>query len=302
MKVINPSYKIYPLQGTSEEKLLKHIEYCGRICCKSRDKITPDSYKEFVERIKKQGHDSVLEMGNIVIKIWKPLPSYFEWFNSSFITISLDPNDIDIAYFSGSPRAFLEVFEKFMPSKSKIAIILQKKYPFLFGETTKDYKVVSPIINCLTNEQIKVLPWETKKLHCKIAVEFKVNRAVSHELVRHRISSYMQESQRYCRYKDDVVFIRPLLEYGSHAYFVWEEVMQLCENNYRKLLKTESPQIARSVLPNSTCTHIICYTNIKQWKHILEQRCSSKCDPNMYTLMRKLLPDMSDFIVANYGE
>ena len=299
MKIIDASYKIYPLHGTSEEDVLKHIEYCGRICYQSRGKITGGSAKKFVGRVKKLGHGSVMEMANIIVKVWQPLPSYFEWFSSPYIQKSLDPKSPDVGYFSGSPRAFLEVLEDPKPRRTMIAKVLQKKYPFLFGQVEGNSRNEVTIATCLNNAQIVELPQEIKELHCKVAVEFTVNRAFSHELVRHRPCSYLQESQRYCRYGDDVVFIMPIFKCKHASYSVWLETMKFCEDNYKALLEIESPQAARNVLPNSVKTSIICYASIKQWMHILKQRCSSKCDPNMYFLMRRLRRDFINFLRAN---
>ena len=301
MKIINPSYKIYMPHGTSENEILKHIEFCGRICYQSRDKITTDSAKKFVGRVKKLGHDSVLEMANIVLKIWRPLPCYWNRFNSPYVQASLDPDNPDIAYFSGSPRAFLEVLEKPKPKRTEIARVLQEEYPFLFGEFLGSSRNSEITVTCLSTEQIAALPWEVQRVHCKVAVEFTVNRAFSHQVIRHRISSYLQESQRYCRYKDDVVFIAPRFAKGTEAYRTWEDTMRCCEAAYLKLLETETPQDARTVLPNSVVTHIICYTSIEQWEHILEQRCSNACDPNMYVTMRKLREDFKIFVKSNFG-
>ena len=272
MKMINAGYKIYLLHGSSEEEILKHIELCGRICYQSRNKITKDSAKKFVERVVKLGHWSVLEMANIVIKA----PEYkVAWLgiNSPFIVCRGD-------YASGSPRAFLEVLKAY-PWHEDLASVLHRAYPILF-----------PDFKSLYSENIEVCSQlHAPSEHRKYAVEFTVDRAFSHELVRHRLCSYLQESQRYCAYKKDVVFIKPNLS-EEEMLFLWESAMLKAEEYYHKLLKTVSPQMARKVLPNSTCTHIICYASIKQWMHILNQRTSSKCDPSMVEIMKPLREDL----------
>ena len=123
--------------------------------------------------------------------------------------------------------------------------------------------------------------------HRFLAVRFVVNRAVSHELVRHRRCSFLQESQRYCRYNSErfggeVAFIRPLFfPEGSPEFLLWQETMANCERIYLKLLVSASPQAARSVLPNSCKTEIIVSANLGQWRHMLALRTSQAADPSM---------------------
>ena len=172
------------------------------------------------------------------------------------------------------------------PWHEDIASALRKAYPTLFPNFEKS----------LYSKGIKVVSQlHVPSEHRKYAVEFTVDRAFSHELVRHRPCSYLQESQRYCAYKEDVTFIRPpfyIDPYEDEESSLWRGAMEVAERFYHSLLKMASPQMARKVLPNSTCTHIICYTTRKQWEHILDQRCSSRCDPSMYTLMRALKKDL----------
>ncbi len=285
MKVIDATYEIYPLHEPSEEDVLKHIEKCGRICYQSRGKITTDSAKRFVKRVVDLGHWSVLEMANIVLKV--PL------FKAAWLSINSPYLTWIDNYVSGSPRAFLEVLNA-EPWHEDIAGVLHKAYPTLFPKFKKS----------LHSKNIKVVSQlHAPSEHRKYAVEFTVDRAFSHELVRHRPCSYLQESQRYCAYRKDVTFIQPPFykDYMGKGTDLWKEAvwwraaMSTAERFYHSLLKTVSPQVARKVLPNSTATHIICYTSQKQWEHILDQRTSSKCDPSMYTLMRTLKKDLNAY-------
>ena len=134
------------------------------------------------------------------------------------------------------------------------------------------------------------IPWQ----HKHVAARFIVNRAVSHELVRHRPMSFLQESQRYCRYEDEVAFIRP--EWAtpddtamSMQEAIWIDSVKRSENAYRNLLKNGlKPQQARAVLPNSTKTELIAYASLPQWRHIFNLRCSPAADPEMIRVMRPL--------------
>jgi thymidylate synthase (FAD) len=134
-----------------------------------------------------------------------------------------------------------------------------------------------------------------KARHRHIAVKFYVNRAVTHEIVRHRPCSYLQESQRYCRYSESkfdnqVTFIKPMFfKEGSDEYKLWEQAMSVTEDIYLKLLATSSPQAARTVLPNSCKTELITYANLVEWYHIFKLRTSPGAEPSMREVMNPLL-------------
>ncbi len=130
--------------------------------------------------------------------------------------------------------------------------------------------------------------------HDYISVRFICDRGVTHELVRHRLASYTQESTRYCNYSGEVTFIRPLFwEDKTYCYKVWSQAMRQAEINYRDLIAFgASPQEARSVLPNSLKTEIICTANIREWRHILKLRASKTAHPQMRELIVPLLRDL----------
>lgn len=120
------------------------------------------------------------------------------------------------------------------------------------------------------------------------SASFKVicDRGVTHEIVRHRLCSYSQESTRYCNYgkeqfgKEITVIAPPGLNVSQ--YTVWLTAMQEAEARYMLLIDTNVPaQIARSVLPNSLKTEIIWTANLREWRHIILLRTSMKAHPQM---------------------
>jgi len=153
--------------------------------------------------------------------------------------------------------------------------------------------------------------------HENISVKFIVDRGVSHELVRHRLCSYSQESTRYCSYKDCVTFIIPcwvnidegdystdeVLNYDDY----WINAMAEAESSYLTLLQIGwSPQQARSVLPNSLKTEIVCTTNLREWRHILKLRTSKAAHPQMREIMiplfkyfKSIIPIVFDDIIIS---
>ena len=124
--------------------------------------------------------------------------------------------------------------------------------------------------------------------HYSITVKFICDRGVSHEIVRHRLASYCQESTRYCNYSRDefstqITVIEPLyLEPNSMSYYSWETACLEAEKQYFELLNLGNmPQEARAVLPNSLKTEIVMTANLREWRHFLKLRCSSAAHPQM---------------------
>jgi thymidylate synthase (FAD) len=134
--------------------------------------------------------------------------------------------------------------------------------------------------------------------HEKISVRIVCDRGVSHEIVRHRIASYSQESTRYCNYNKDkfgneLTFIKPSFwEEGSEQYKIWVESMQLAEDSYMKLIEIGAkPQEARSILPNSLKTEIIVTMNLREWRHFFRLRTSEKAHPQMREIACPMLDE-----------
>ena len=191
MEIVKPSHKI--LDYIDGGEILRKIERCGRVAYKSEDKITEGSAKDFVAKIIKSGHESVIE-------------------------------------------------------------------------------------------------------HVNITVKFICDRGVSHELVRHRLCAFTQESTRYCNYKTKgLKFVYPFEQINGDSY--WVEAMRVSEQCYNSLIGAGvSPQIARSVLPNSLKTEIVVTTNLREWRHILKLRTSKAAHPQMRELMIPLLEEFKKLI------
>ena len=136
--------------------------------------------------------------------------------------------------------------------------------------------------------------------HGYLTVRFICDRAISHELVRHRMASFAQESQRYCNYSLDkfegqVTFIQPwwMDEDDDIGYSSWKNACMQAEKSYFQLLEYGySPQQARGVLPNATKTEIVVTANYREWRHILKLRCSKAAHPDMSHLMRALRDEL----------
>lgn len=144
--------------------------------------------------------------------------------------------------------------------------------------------------------------------HAVVSVRFFVDRGVSHEIVRHRIASFSQESTRYCNYSEDktdtginFVDIRPGMELDNkmkdlschlinEIFNEWFRAMEDAETHYNRMIKMgATPQIARSVLPNSTKTEIVVTANLREWRKIFSLRADTPAHPQMRELMIPLL-------------
>ena len=142
--------------------------------------------------------------------------------------------------------------------------------------------------------------------HASVSVRVICDRGVSHEIVRHRVASYSQESTRYCNYSNDkfgneLTFIRPcwfkssiedLNTYANIGAFdkidiagewVWVDTLRSAEISYFTLLETcnWTPEQARSILPNSLKTEIVMTMNLREWRHFFKLRCAKAAHPQM---------------------
>lgn len=135
--------------------------------------------------------------------------------------------------------------------------------------------------------------------HEKISVRVICDRGVTHEIVRHRIGSYSQESTRYCNYAGkDMEFINPCFwndkENGQHEYsrHVWEHHLKNCEDLYNELIDNgATPQEARSILPNSLKTEIVITYNLRQWRWFFKKRCAKDAHPQMQEIANMILTE-----------
>jgi len=148
--------------------------------------------------------------------------------------------------------------------------------------------------------------------HVSASIRFVTNRGVTHELVRHRLCAFSQESTRYVNYGgDDIVFIMPVWcafpteTVGNPNYFIsmWREAMAAAETSYKDLLAAGwRPEQAREVLPNSLKTEIIVTANLREWRHIFHLRTSNAAHPQMRELMRSCLTGFKEVVPVLFDD
>ena len=145
--------------------------------------------------------------------------------------------------------------------------------------------------------------------HCSFTVKFICDRGVSHEIVRHRLASYCQESTRYCNYSkagfgSEITVVMPcFLDRESAAYRHWFWACSVSETAYFNLLDCGcSPQEARSVLPNSLKTEVIMTANIREWRHFLKLRCAKAAHPQMREVALLLLEKVHTLVPGCFDD
>ena len=254
MKLCKPLFEIWE-QSAGLEGVYKMIEYAGRVCYKSEDKITEDSAKPFVDRMIKSGHGAMLEHGTVYLQ---------------YETVKSAINPL-IKYY----------LNKYSKVKAKEGAI----------EETMRLFVTTNLRVLVENNWLKDLEYicEPTEFHEKrITVHFVCDRGISHEFVRHRVMSFAQESTRYCNYSKDkfgneLTFIIPNWvnthcpnkeqEGPSVPDMEWSSAMLNAEASYKILLKMGwTPQQARAVLPNSLKTELVMTGFISDWKHFFRVR------------------------------
>jgi thymidylate synthase (FAD) len=146
--------------------------------------------------------------------------------------------------------------------------------------------------------------------HGNISVRFITDRGVTHEIVRHRLAAFGQESTRYCNYGNkDIKFIRPVFDWAKEniycssdnikilKYNIWNTAMNEAELNYKEMVQNGcSPQEARSVLPNSLKTEIVVTANVREWRHIFKLRVAKAAHPQIRELMKPLLKELIETV------
>lgn len=148
--------------------------------------------------------------------------------------------------------------------------------------------------------------------HYSISVRFTVDRGVSHEIVRHRMASYAQESTRYCNYGKDKfggeisVICPDAFKPGSEARQTWEKICILSEEAYIDMIfNGVPPELARSVLPHALATELVMTANLREWRHFLALRAvgtTGKPHPQIKQVALPLLHELADWLPEVFAD
>lgn len=149
--------------------------------------------------------------------------------------------------------------------------------------------------------------------HFSITVRIICDRGVSHEIVRHRMASYAQESTRYCNYSRDkfsnqIAYIEPCFwdvgtDEGRKKYEIWKSVMEFSEEKYMELIDAgATAQEARSILPASLKTELVTTMNLREWRHFFKLRVSPASHPQMREIAIPLLRKFKELIPVIFDD
>ncbi len=149
--------------------------------------------------------------------------------------------------------------------------------------------------------------------HYSVTVRVICDRGVTHEIVRHRMASYSQESTRYCNYSKDkftnqITYIEPCFwdissEEGRKKYEIWENVMEFSEKKYMELIEMgATPQEARSILPNSLKTELVMTMNLREWRHFFRLRTARDSHPQMREIAVPMLNKFKELIPVVFDD
>ena len=301
MRLIKQSFEIWN-QPAGLEGVYKMIEYAGRVCYKSEDKITEDSAKPFVDRMVKSGHGAMLEHGTVYM----------------FMPIDCDKHDYYVA-------------KKYY--KNKYSKVIIKNDHFLLNKN--GYYITTNFRVLIENDWLDDLKYicEPTEYHEKRAcVHFICDRGILAEFTRHRVFSFSAESTRYCNYSKDkfgneLTFIIPCwmdipegsINLGNYdktsaryedgnvhiidtksPYVGVDFIRSLCEaeSNYLSIVRNGwKPQQARAVLPNSLKTELVMTGFVSDWKNFFRLRCDSAAHPQARELA---IPLREEFINNKY--
>ena len=277
MNLIKPSFEILE-QAPGIQGVKKQIERAGRTCYKSEDKITDTSCEEFVNRMVNSGHGAMLEHGTVYLYVEYGSPAR------------------DSRYFTGT-----DIFIKYNKNKySKVNSEITNNYLHRVYITT-NYRVLVEN-GWLDDLQYQCEPTEHHEK--RITVKFICDRGVSHEFVRHRVSSFAQESTRYCNYMKDkfgtsVSFIYPEWLQDSE-YLEFEEDCRILEIMYAKWInKGWTAQQARYFLPTGVKTELIMTAFTSDWNHFFDLRCHSTAHPQARELAIPLKEKLNEYLTNN---
>jgi thymidylate synthase (FAD) len=311
MKLVLQNSVLYGQTPTDPIEMCRWIEMGGRTCYKSESQITETSSVKFVKRMLKNGHTSVLEHSNIVFKLGNlglnPIKDILAIFGGriEFHQFEKVGNCI---YINGNLRAWLETIKEWEKAQSNTKFMsdvimddLLDLFLYHFNFTYIDDVDLPPNDNAVPDVCGELVTDKNEipvRLR-KYTMRHTTNRAMTHEIVRHRRNSaYSQESQRYVNYKGGIEFIIPvwatdLMEpsfiMGNTIKLpetgIWLSTMETLERIYISLINSGlKPQQARECLPNSTKTEIVVTRGYDAWLWFFHLRDNKACDPQMQEL------------------
>lgn len=325
VQFVKPEVIPFGLAPAEEDRALKMVELCGRTAYKSEDRITADSARSFVLTLKKLGHLSVLEHSNIVLQItppphpsgkssgnrggalWQDITGVLRERNGFHRVIPLSGTAADDCAVAGNYRSWVETLAWFHDRHVDywrfFSHHLHRFFPNLFSvnETLParlDYRVE-------LMDEAQQLTMLRQDAACDLPVfifKFICDRGITHEVVRHRVFSFTQESTRYVNYQNRGMTLilpeelHPFYDaasgdlVGSHpAVATWlARARTLFEWYQADLERGLKPEIARDILPNLLKSEIFVTGRWSGWQHFIQLRDSKKAHLRIREIAREV--------------
>lgn len=327
MKIVKPSVELlhtgYETDIQTPEQLIERI---GRTCYKSEDRITAASAQTFVANLVKRGHEAMIEHFSPIF--WAEPETYDDFVEHWEMLLhngNLKMEDrlrpflrftdwttetgVQRCIISGNMRAWRDYAKACMEAFGWLPAYLYSPitlFPTFFPEYT-DWKPEVGSDDILRQIGVDQLMGELEHgIHHDVTAKFICDRGVTHEMVRHRTSSFAQESTRYCNYslgkfEGSITIVEPqfISEARSNGrqdiIDIWTASCERAEQDYLQLLDLGcSPQEARCVLPTDLKAEIIMTTNLYGWDHFTGLRCASDAQPDMRASALMLLNDLDE--------
>ena len=291
MKLIKPSFEIIEQKDFTLVGIKKFIERCGRVSHKSEDRITEDSAKTFVERMKEMKHLSTCEFGTIYL--------YYKVDESSTMVKEI------IDFYKNNQYSKVKCIKHYSNTYSECG--MGRLYDIEYSE----YFITTNLRVCLENNRQEYLTnalcEPTENHHKRYTVKFVLDRGILAEFTRHRKFSFMAESSRYNNYSKDkfgneLTFIKPCWLTGDMksnlTYLEWETTLQEIEKSYLMLTKNGwKAEEARSILPLSLKTELYMCGFVEDWGQFFKLRTASNAHPQARELA---IPLKEEFIKKGY--
>lgn len=300
MKVIKP--QVFLIE---QPDMAKRIEYVGRVCYASRNKITDDSYKKFIQNLIKRGHTSVLEHSNIVIKTESTQQrDYVRALLECYAEETGRPHFIRHSafdhYFSGNIRAWRNICES-VDRWILYSTFSDKnfEYSWMFDDVLK-----KPDRGFQYKKALIVEPPKDSEIHNILTFEFIVSRAIANEIVRHRQLSFAQSSTRYIN-ASNLEVVEPW--WFNYTTFPNYDVLKSNflvsaaedERHYKVYIENGGqPQLARDCLPQCTACNLCVTGTVKAWRDFIELRTAIGAHPDI----RFVAKAVENVVNTLYGE
>lgn len=291
--IIKPS-----VERIDEKDNLKRIELAGRVCYKSEKKITEGSARAFCDQILARGHTSVLEHSNVIVCVPTGFGSciidamrYYEHETDKIAHLKYTYCNYGMMIFSGNVRAWRDILEVHH-------LFTFQGHPLL--DTLGSYDLTPYAIgeDDLTDDQ--------RQIHSRITLRIICDRGVSHELVRHRVMSFSQESTRYVNYgKRGYTFIEPWWwehQNGVIKHFMLSEMRHSISVYDAMISEGATAQLARAVLPNQIKTEVVVTATHHQWAEFLKLRMDTAAHPDMQRIAHLVRDALGEDVRIQEGE